>query len=75
MNPNQSVPGGDGNPGHGMGVVPDTASRSNFANHVGPSGTGTEGQAIGVVTALSVEQESLPPNFRTVQEPDGEWLK
>lgn len=67
--------GGGGNPASGGGVVPDTASRSNFPNHVGPSGTGSEGQAIGVVTSLDVVGESLPPNFRTVQEPDGEWLK
>lgn len=67
--------GGAGNPAAGGGTVPDTAARSNSANHVGPSGMGTEGQAIGVITALSVENESLPPNTRTVQEPDGEWLK
>lgn len=67
--------GDGGNPAAGDGVVPDTNSRSNFPNHVGPSGMGTEGQAIGVITALNVVEESLPPNFRTVQEPDGEWLK
>lgn len=64
-----------GNPAAGGGVVPDAKARSNSANHVGPSGMGTEGQAIGVITALSVAEESAPPNTRTVQEPDGEWLK
>jgi hypothetical protein len=36
---------------------------------------GTEGQAIGVITMLDVVGEGLPPNTRTKQEPDGEWLK
>ena len=64
-----------GNPAAGGGVVPDTAARGSHPIHGGPSGTGTEGGSIGVITALSVVNESLPPNTRTTQEPDGEWLK
>lgn len=72
---NQPMPGREGNPATADNVVPDTVLRSNFPNHVSANGMGTEGQAIGVITSLDVMGESLPPNFRTVQEPPGEWLK
>jgi hypothetical protein len=64
-----------GNPAAGRGVVPDTAARTNSPGTGNPNGMGTEGGSQGVITALSIETESLPPNTRTVQEPDGEWLK
>lgn len=74
MPPGLMAPGG-GNPADNHGVNHDTQTRSNFPNHVGPNGMGTEGQAIGVITMLDVVAEGLPPNVRTTQEPDGEWLK
>lgn len=69
-----SAPGA-GNPADDHGPNHDTKARGDHPVAGGPSGTGSEGGSIGVITAMSVEQESLPPNTRSGQEPDGEWLK
>jgi len=66
-NPAQNAPSGPPNIGPRMGGT--------AANHVGPSGMGTEGGSIGVITAMNVDAESFPVVMRTVNEPDGEFLK
>lgn len=58
------------------GVEPFNAvPRSNSANHVGPSGMGTEGGAIGVINSVNLMEEFHPPMSRTVDEPSNEFLK
>lgn len=65
----------NGNPAASRSAVPDGAARPSFPGHGGSNGMGTEGQAIGVVTMIDLDVENHPPNTRTTQEPDGEWLK
>ena len=64
-----------GNPANATGVVPDTQARTNSPGTGNPNGMGTEGGPFGVITAMDVVSEGLPPNTRTVDEPAGEWLK
>ena len=65
----------NGNPAASRSAVPDETARPSYPGHGGPNGMGTEGQAIGVVTMIDLDMENRPPNTRTTQEPDGEWLK
>lgn len=66
-NPAQNAPSGPHDLGPRMGGAE--------ADHVGPSGMGSEGGAIGVITAMSINAESFPPVMRTVDEPPNEFLK